>query len=190
MLWGCAVAVLMLNEAAVPSNVLARAQMEASRIYRGVGVNLVWIHEAGEHQRYHLTMKIVGAALSSREVDTAALGVAPAPAGARANIGYAFYRRIRDFAATHRVEIGPILGAVIAHELGHLLLRQRSHSRTGLMSSNWDAHRAQQAAMGLLTLSGTKLGNSSCRDDRNAPALAHALPLTSLPHRLSQARGR
>jgi hypothetical protein len=176
MLWGCAIVVLMLNEAAVPPSVLARAQMDAARIYRGVGVNLVWIHEAGEHREYDFTMKIVRAALSPKEVDAAALGVAPAPAGARGNIAYAFYRRIGDFAATHRVEIGPILGSVIAHELGHLLLAQGSHSRTGLMSSNWDVHRAQQAAMGLLTFSGTAFGNSSCRDDRNAPALAHALP--------------
>jgi hypothetical protein len=77
MLWGCAVAVLMLNEAAVPSNVLARAQMEASRIYRGVGVNLVWIHEAGDHYEYQpaapkpsakagFTMKIVRAALRKK----------------------------------------------------------------------------------------------------------------------------
>ena len=176
MLWGCAVVVLMLNEAGVPSSVLARAQMDAVRIYRAVGVNLVWIHESGEHHEYHFTMKIVGAALSPKEVNAAALGVAPAPASARGNIAYVFYRRIGDFAATHSVEIGPILGSVIAHELGHLLLPQGSHSRTGLMSINWDVHRAQQAAMGLLTFSGTELGNSSCRDDRNAPALAHAVP--------------
>jgi hypothetical protein len=126
-------------------------------------------------------MKIVKAALSPKEVDAAALGVAPAPGSARGNIAYAFYGRIGDFAATHRVEIGPILGSVIAHELGHLLLPQGSHSRTGLMSSNWDVHRAQQAAMGLLTFSGTALGNSSCRGDRNAPALAHARPIAD-PH--------
>ena len=167
---------LILNEAAVPSSVLTQAQMEASRIYRGVGVNLVWIHGAGERDEYHFTMKIVRAALSRREVDMAALGVAAASAGARGNIAYAFYRRIGDFAAMHRVEIGPILGSVMAHELGHLFLRRGSHSRTGLMSSHWDVHRAQQAAMGLLTFSGTELGNSSCRDDRNAPAIAHMLP--------------
>ena len=35
-------------------------------------------------------------------------------------------------------EIPLILGDVIAHELGHLLLGTNSHSPTGIMCANWD----------------------------------------------------
>jgi hypothetical protein len=32
---------------------------------------------------------------------------------------------------------GPILGQVVAHELGHLLLGRGAHSRGGIMEPNW-----------------------------------------------------
>jgi hypothetical protein len=35
----------------------------------------------------------------------------------------------------------PILGCAIAHELGHILLRQKNHSYSGIMQAKWD-HRA------------------------------------------------
>jgi hypothetical protein len=68
-------------------------------------------------------------------------------------MAYAFYSRIQDFSEIHRVEVGPILGGVIAHELGHLLLPYGSHSGSGLMSSSWDKELALRAAKGQLTFS-------------------------------------
>jgi hypothetical protein len=45
---------------------------------------------------------------------------------------------------------GALLGLVIAHELGHLLLGLNSHSATGLMSPVWQADEIHQAARGNL----------------------------------------
>jgi hypothetical protein len=39
----------------------------------------------------------------------------------------------------------PLLGYAIAHELGHILLRQNNHSHTGIMQARWD-HKALQKA--------------------------------------------
>jgi hypothetical protein len=39
----------------------------------------------------------------------------------------------------------PILGCAIAHELGHILLRQSNHSRIGIMQAKWD-HPVMQKA--------------------------------------------
>lgn len=41
-----------------------------------------------------------------------------------------------------------ILGCVIAHETGHLLLGPNSHSPTGIMQSQWERKQLRQAMMG------------------------------------------
>jgi len=45
---------------------------------------------------------------------------------------------------------GQILGHGIAHEIGHVLLYQASHSRTGLMRATWDRHDLQTMVLGEL----------------------------------------
>ena len=44
---------------------------------------------------------------------------------------WAFYASIQRFAALRGVDTGLVLGHVIAHEVGHLLLRNNAHSQTG-----------------------------------------------------------
>ena len=56
--------------------------------------------------------------------------------------------RIRELADGREFEV--ILGRVIAHELGHLLLGKKAHSHAGIMHSRWRAHDlglSRQAAM-------------------------------------------
>ena len=45
------------------------------------------------------------------------------------------------------------MGTVIAHEVGHVLLRQKGHSPKGLMRSLLDVDDWERAAMGLLWFS-------------------------------------
>jgi len=35
------------------------------------------------------------------------------------------------------INLAPLLGIAIAHEIGHLLLPDNSHSQTGLMRAKW-----------------------------------------------------
>jgi hypothetical protein len=64
---------------------------------------------------------------------------------------WAFYERILDVATILGVDPGLLLGEVIAHEMGHLLLPYDSHSRTGLMRAGWDKSQAANAVIGNLT---------------------------------------
>ena len=50
------------------------------------------------------------------------------------------------------VEFGArtILGCVIAHELGHLLLGSNSHSSSGIMQSPWGRRQVREALTGTL----------------------------------------
>ena len=41
-----------------------------------------------------------------------------------------------------------ILGCIIAHELGHLLLGSNSHSDTGIMLARWEVNQLRQLMMG------------------------------------------
>ena len=48
-----------------------------------------------------------------------------------------FEDRVRAVASRARVDYATLLGRVLAHEVGHLLLRESGHSRTGLMRAVW-----------------------------------------------------
>lgn len=55
--------------------------------------------------------------------------------------------RIEQKAATEGGSVAVALGHVIGHELGHLLLRQREHSATGLMHAELDMQLAAQGRL-------------------------------------------
>ncbi len=64
---------------------------------------------------------------------------------------YAFYKRIVDLAEHNGADIAALLGHVIAHEIGHLLLPYDSHSSSGVMRAEWDRGQFDDMAKGLLT---------------------------------------
>ena len=49
-----------------------------------------------------------------------------------------FYHRVEELSGIFTSSTPVVLGHVIAHEMGHLLLGHGGHSRTGLMTANWD----------------------------------------------------
>jgi len=57
-----------------------------------------------------------------------------------------FFGGILDSSLNADVSPEFILGSVMAHEAGHLLLGSNSHSRTGLMQSIWDGSHLQDMA--------------------------------------------
>jgi len=62
-----------------------------------------------------------------------------------------FYGRVEDFASDadfNGNEMPLILGDVMAHELGHLLLGTNSHSPAGIMRANWDREHVRRAFRG------------------------------------------
>src|SRR5262249_17895041 len=51
--------------------------------------------------------------------------------------GVASYSRIEAVAFRRHMAVAPILGAVMAHEIGHWLLGANAHSPHGVMRGNW-----------------------------------------------------
>ena len=102
------------------------------------------------HKR-DFTVKIIAKAIVGKGVDGRAMGVAPGTRETRGTLAYAFYGRIKDVTRTIGADTGLILGHVIAHEIGHLLLPYDSHATSGLMQGGWDQEQARRAEMGWLT---------------------------------------
>lgn len=64
---------------------------------------------------------------------------------------YVFKDRIVDFAAAERAPWTSLIGTVIAHEIGHLLLGTDSHFPAGIMRGSWSREDVKDAQMGVLT---------------------------------------
>ena len=77
---------------------------------------------------------------------------APGRVGNGAGIIYLFYDRVQELLrAQRKTEYrDQLLGLVIAHEIGHLLLPDHSHSKTGIMRAMWDEQDLRLAAHGEL----------------------------------------
>lgn len=64
-----------------------------------------------------------------------------------------YYSRVKELAALYDFEPDEILGCVVAHELGHVLLGSNAHSPTGIMSARWreaELRLVHQNAFGFL----------------------------------------
>lgn len=61
-----------------------------------------------------------------------------------------FYEQALNLHADWNVGLADILGGVVAHELGHLLLGSNSHGHTGIMRAHWEHEQLRSLAMGNL----------------------------------------
>jgi hypothetical protein len=164
------------NWAQVDSETLIRAKQEATRIYREIGVETLWIdHPLNEAQQNvapvrvsEIRVNIVPQASKGLGVASNSLGIAPGTGPDRGRL-YVCYDRVenlyrRQMATTMRRRTGrwattvQILGYAIAHEVGHVL-GVDAHSESGIMRAAWSptdllnlaygdlAFTAQQAAV-------------------------------------------
>ena len=129
-----AVVVRVDNLADVLPDYLQFAERWASDVFSGIGVRICWIDQeesASQHIPPSFTVVLVNAdehgELASRFVD--ALGLAN-PSVRRAHV---FYDRITALNVRATRTIPSLLGDVIAHELGHLMLPPPGHSSDGIM---------------------------------------------------------
>ena len=71
-----------------------------------------------------------------------------------------FYHRVEELSARRHTSRALLLGHLIAHEIGHLLLGSNSHSRSGIMHVPWNRSQVERASLGTL------LRSSSWRGDQ------------------------
>lgn len=142
--------VMVIDEVGIAASAVRRAQDEASRIFKGLGIALVWLR-AEEPLAGSLIVKIVGAPLGQKSMNPTVLGIAARSKEGRGGIAWLYHRRIDELAQALSLDVSQMLGHVMAHEMGHLLLPYGSHSMAGLMKGGWDTRQAVLASMGALT---------------------------------------
>jgi hypothetical protein len=129
------------NLALVPVDYLDFAESRAAEVFSRIGVRVTWIDEETsfrEHVRPPFTVVLInsGAQLLARPAVVDALGFAD-PGVARAHV---IYDRVEALTARSQQGAASLLGDVIAHELGHLMLPSPRHSARGIMRSGVEVH--------------------------------------------------
>ena len=153
------ITVQIYNYSPASPEIVARAEREAGRILSAAGLQPVWLEcpvkppaseSSGPCQNAlaatDLRLRILPTSIQNRFQDSV-FGFAVHPALASVYYDYAQRRAKVDDA---ELELPVILGGVIAHELGHLLLGSDAHSATGIMQPRWDPSQVRLLLMGTL----------------------------------------
>jgi hypothetical protein len=118
-----------------------------------------------------IVLRVLSEPTKNRFQDTV-FGIAVVPILASVYYDYALRTAERDNAA---FEAPIILGCVIAHEVGHLLLGTNSHSGSGVMQQRWERRQIRQAMTGtlLFTPEQAKLIQAEMQKRMAAGAMGH-----------------
>ena len=144
--------------AGVAADVRAAAAEVTRQIYAAIGIDIVWLdrcpvacHIAFSREAHddttggNLMVTILPDGMRLQEFPAGAMGAAPEDG----SVAYAFFGRIRAFAFERNLLPATLLGHVIAHEVGHVLLRE-GHAPKGLMRAKWVEQELLQARVGRL----------------------------------------
>jgi len=155
--------VSIFSDVSIPEQVLKLAEERASQIFSSAEIDVVWINcvhgpgatpDQGCSKSYgprDLVLRITFHV--SRATSDAAFGVAWLAADGSGRYADVFWNRAQELCANSNADLGQILGSVMAHEIGHLLLGVNSHSVSGLMQARWRGGELHRVAMGSLLFS-------------------------------------
>ena len=129
------------NRAAVLPEIIASAQAELAHIYDVAGVR-VESSVQPDHSRCvgQLTVHValLGGDMADRYIEKEHVrSKVLAQANGEARRVYVFWERVGPAVDHQAISRGDALGLVIAHELGHVLLPARGHSRSSIMQENY-----------------------------------------------------
>ena len=150
------IAVRVLNRARVPAGTAVEAERTAADIFRQAGVEIGWVDceasdacrsEPGPLEFWLHLLDTQPAALSADALGYTLLTHAPRNEGSYAAVSWPPVRHLADAMV---IGPGPVLGAAIAHELGHLLLDSHAHSHDGVMAGRLRPPELIRAARGEL----------------------------------------
>ena len=144
------VAISVYDYANVSTELLAAAEEDAQRVFRQAGVETLWttcLPKKGKaRSRFddcykvddtHLMLKILPHAIAKHVRDRGdVLGAASVDESGASYYAYVFYDNVQRVAEQRKLGHA-LLGDVLAHEIGHLLLGSNSHSVSGIMSAHW-----------------------------------------------------
>ena len=136
--------VFVMNDANASTRLLLDAERQAAGVLLQAGVEVEWVNCSRSSTCYGdegfgvggLIVRIVPRA---RTLSTEVIGVSfldPRGNGTYADIFFEPVVRLRE--VNHDVSLAVILGNVMTHEVGHLLLGSNAHAPIGIMRGHWE----------------------------------------------------
>lgn len=148
--------VLLFNNARIADDVLQRAQAETISIFAAAGVKLVLIQPSDNSSRgpFQFTVVVIsGRHAEGKSHPSFLMGSALMTTEGPSKVAYAFYDKIAEFAQHKEMDSARVLGCVIAHEMGHLLLGFGAHSGDGIMHAPWSPVETNRVRAGAIAFS-------------------------------------
>jgi hypothetical protein len=168
------VRVVLTDMVGMPADSLERVKDEAASLFERSKIDLVWI-DAETCQARCLYVRIIAKPIGTKGLGNPfVVGVAPGTPEVRGKFAWVFYDRIRAYSAELGLEASQMLGLVIAHELGHLLLPHEAHSFAGVMRPAWDRAQVNGAMRGQLAFTPDQADLIRERLSASASPIAHA----------------
>ncbi len=172
------ITVRLYNSAQVPAPRIVAARRTAEAMFRDTGLNVIFrpcgrqssladpIDPCSEpRQPSELVVRVIDAPVFNPALHPEAFGVAYVVEETnRGWLATVFSDRIGRAAPRLGVGADTLLGLVIAHEIGHLLLGVGYHGETGVMRAEWPAYSARRRARPVALLPARGCGHASGRD--------------------------
>jgi hypothetical protein len=170
-----AVSISVYNDAGLNAGSLRRAEIEATAIFRTVGIETDWLNcsAAGTPGRHsglkgcgraefptRFVLRIVGRAQGLRADAFGVAFLAVDGSGAYCDV---FLDPMRDLQQVYPASLEILLGHVAAHEIAHLLLGSNSHTPKGLMRAHWNHKQLDEMLHGALGFSEAQANTMAAR---------------------------
>lgn len=168
------ITVLIHNYAGVPGVILAKAQRFVHEVFERAGMTIAW-HEPlslaarSDDEKAKTGLRVAIRIVPNRMIGDWAgqhdlLGFSLVPANGKMGfVGGAYYERIEQLARRLGGDTALVLGYVMAHELGHLLLGAHSHAHSGIMSYPLTRKELALASQGQLDFARSEVGRIRAR---------------------------
>lgn len=154
--------VSVFNDARLPPLVMEEAKQRAEEVFERAGVSLNWLDCGSPGRRRpdrgclalsfpeHLSVRLIE---GLQERNGEVYGQSYLDARGQGNYANVYISALASSKALSLVKEGDLLGYIVVHELGHLLLGGNSHSPEGLMRAKWQVAELHEAASGTLGFS-------------------------------------
>lgn len=175
------VTVGVFNDAATPRPVVEFAEQEASRIFMSAGLEITWVDCLARQENVpsascpppqgptNLNLRILPRGKTLKEDS---FGVAFLAADGTGTYIDVFYDAVEKLQHESNTSPGRLLGHVMAHEIGHMLIGSHAHSNWGIMCPVWGPRELRSVEMGSAIFTGDQARRMRTRLLRAAVVMA------------------
>jgi hypothetical protein len=164
------ITIRLVDSAAVPDATITAAERIAEHILAQAGGELTWLRCPGlpacQADPGPGEFRLLILNLRPKHAHAGCMGFAVIPRQSRERYAALFYPMVQKAAINLDADPAHLLGAGIAHEIGHLLLGSQVHSRTGVMSPHFQKEHVRQAARGELRFTSQQIERLRSLQDR------------------------